>query len=70
MHLNMMTPLTVAKPHRDIEWYGEGKLPYEDIRALLGGAEMISGLLPATYYWFVASYMMYSVFLLYYTRVP
>ena len=66
----MMTPLTVAKPHLDIELYGEGKIPYEDIRALLGGAEMISSLSPATYAPFVVSYMMYSVFLLYYTRVP
>ena len=66
----MMTPLTIAKPYLDIELYGEGKLPYEDIRALLGGAEMISGLSLVTYYSFVVSYMMYSVFLLYYTRVP
>ena len=66
----MMTPLTVVKPHLDIELYGEGRLPYEDIRALLGGAEMIPGLSPVTYYSFVVSYMMYSVSLLYYTRVP
>ena len=66
----MMTLLTVVKPHLDTGLYGEDKLPYEDIRALLGGAEMISGLSPATYYSIVVSYMMYSVFLLYYTRVP
>ena len=66
----MMTPLIVAKPHLDIELYEEDRLPYEDIRALLGGAEMISSLLPATYGSFVLSYMMYSVFRLYYTRVP
>ena len=65
-----MTLLTVAKPHPDIEPYGEGRLPYEDIRALLGGAEMIPGLSPVTYHSFVVSYMMYSVFLLYYTRGP
>ena len=70
MHLDTMTPLTVAKPHLDIELYGGDKLPYEDIRALLGGAEMIPGLSPAIYYSFVVSYMMYSAFLLYYTRVP
>ena len=69
MHLDMMTPLTAARPHLDTKLYGGGKLPYEDIRALLGDAEMIPGLLPATYYSFVVSYMMYSVFLLYYTRV-
>ena len=66
----MMTPLTVAKPHLDIRQYEGDRLPYEDIRALLGGAEMITGLSPATYYSFVVSYMMYSVFRLYYTRVP
>ena len=66
----MMTPLIAAKPHLAIGLYGGDRLPYEDIRALLGGAEMISGLSPATYYSFVVSYMMYSVFLLYYTRVP
>ena len=66
----MMIPLTVAKPHLDIELYEGGKLPYEDIRALLGGAEMIPGLSPVTCYSFVVSYMMYSVFPLYYTRVP
>ena len=66
----MMTPLTVAKPHLVTELYEEGKIPYEDIRALLGGAEIVSGLSPVTYYSFVVSYMMYSVFLLYYTRVP
>ena len=65
-----MTPLTVAKPHLDIELYGGGELPYEDIRALLGGAEMITSLSPAIYYSFVVSYMMYFAFLLYYTRVP
>ena len=48
MRLDMMTPLTVAKPHLNIELYREGKLPYEDIRALLGGAEMISSLLLVT----------------------
>ena len=66
----MMTPLTVAKLHLDTGPYGGGRLPYEDIRALLGGAEMITGLSPATCRSFVVSYMMYSVFLLYYTRVP
>ena len=66
----MMIPLTVAKPHPDTELYGGGKLPYEDIRALLGGAEMIPGLSPVTYCSFEVSYMMYSVFPLYYTRVP
>ena len=66
----MMTPLTVVKPHLDTGLYGEGRLPYEDIRALLGGAEMIPGLSPAIYYSIVVSYMMYFVFLLYYTRVP
>ena len=65
-----MTPRTVAKPHLDIERYGGDELPYEDIRALLGGAEMITGLSPVIYYSFVVSYMMYSVFLLYYTRIP
>ena len=44
MRLDMMTPCTVAKPRLSTELYGGGKLPYEDIRALLGGAEMISGL--------------------------
>ena len=48
MRLDTITPLTIAKPHLDIELYREGKLPYEDIRALLGGAEMISGLSPVT----------------------
>ena len=32
--------------------------------------EMIPGLSPVTCYSFVVSYMMYSVFPLYYTRVP
>ena len=66
----MMTPLTVVKLHLDTGLYEEGRLPYEDIRALLGGAEMLPGLSPAIYYSIVVSYMMYSVFLLYYTRVP
>ena len=70
MRLDMMTPLTVAKPHPNIGLYGEDRWPYEDIRALLGGAEMISGLSPVTYYSFVVSYMMYSVSLLYCTRIP
>ena len=34
------------------------------------GSEMIPGLSPVTYYSFVVSYMMYSVFPLYYTRGP
>ena len=70
MHLDMMTLLIVVKPHLDTGLYGEGRLPYEDIRALLGGAEMIPDLSPAIYYSIVVSYMMYSVVPLYYTRVP
>ena len=48
MRLDTMTPRTVAKPHHDIGLYGGDNFPYEDIRALLGGAEMISGLSPVT----------------------
>ena len=48
MRLDTMIPLTVTKPHLDIELYRGGRLPYEDIRALLGGAEMVPGLSPVT----------------------